>query len=135
MNCRRTRRTRHAPSPPHLDLSPIFPLKYKNKQKSRERAADATRLRGAIITFSFWELVAVVALIAARRWRLACAAIDRVLARRWRRGRVVRYGAIVGRDRRPLAPASRAVPGAGRVFHYSMLGRTRRREAARPQPP
>merc|ERR1712159_433026 len=49
VNCRRTRRTRHAPP---LDLSPIFPLKYKTQTKIPRRTADATRLRGAIITFS-----------------------------------------------------------------------------------
>ena len=76
MNCRRTRRTRHAP---HLDLSPIFPLKYKTQTKipraSRGRDAPSGRDR---ITFSFWELVPLwLDRGASRRWRLACVAMDR----------------------------------------------------------
>ena len=45
-------RNQHAP---HLDLSPIFPLKYKTKTKIPRANADATRLRGAMNNFSFWE--------------------------------------------------------------------------------
>ena len=44
---------------PHLDLSPIFPLKYKTKTKIPRANADATRLRGAMNNFSFWELCVV----------------------------------------------------------------------------
>ncbi len=63
-------RNQHAP---HLDLSPIFPLKYKTKTKIPRANADATRLRGAMNNFSFWEFAS------ARRWRLACApTTDRV---------------------------------------------------------
>ena len=45
-------RNQHAP---HLDLSPIFPLKYKTKTKIPRANADATLLRGAMNNFSFWE--------------------------------------------------------------------------------
>merc|ERR1712196_381925 len=50
VNCRRTRRTRHAP---HLDLSPIFPLKYKTQTKipraSRGRDAPPGRDNNLLI--------------------------------------------------------------------------------------
>ena len=51
-------RNQHAP---HLDLSPIFPLKYKTKTKIPRANADATRLRGAMNNFSFWEYLVIVA--------------------------------------------------------------------------
>ena len=95
------------PARPSPRPVPHFPPQVQNTNKNPASEPRTTRLRGAIITFSFWELLcAVVALIAARRWRLACAAIDRVLARRWRRGRVVRYGARSSWDTGPRRAGS-----------------------------
>ena len=66
----------HPQHAPHLDLSPIFPLKYKTKTKipraSRGRDAPSGRDR---ITFSFWEIAWSCA---SRRWRRGSGLVLRV---------------------------------------------------------
>ena len=91
-------RNQHAP---HLDLSPIFPLKYKTKTKIPRANADATRLRGAMNNFSFWEFTLCrCGVIAARRVDGVCES-PCTPSRRWRGG---------GR-RRTAAAAVRGPPG------------------------
>ena len=111
----------HPQHAPPLDLSPIFPLTYKTKTKSRERAADATRLRGAIAPFHFgnvaWSACGFDGVMAGSF--STCAAID---------GGALRVDGVVagsfGTVRGVVGTLDRVVPvpGAGRVFHYSMLG-------------
>ena len=113
VNCRRTRRTRHAP---HLDLSPIFPLKYKTQTKI-PRASRARRARGARCPLIFGNRLCACASIARRQGRSACAvSVCGAPTASWQ-GRLP-VAAELGRRR-----TGRTVPGegAGRVFHYSML--------------
>ena len=91
-------RNQHAP---HLDLSPIFPLKYKTKTKIPRANADATLLRGAMNNFSFWDFTLCrCGVIAARRVDGVCES-PCTPSRRWRGG---------GR-RRTAAAAVRGPPG------------------------
>ena len=91
----------HPQHAPHLDLSPIFPLKYKTKTKipraNRGRDAPSGRDR---ITFSFWET-----------WSCCCLRVDGVEAGRYGTVRGVVGGGRAGSWRR----------ARGASFHYSTL--------------